>query len=220
MLLSLLPIVLGVTFYTFFGYMLFSDLLPWIKEILRGYLDSPDIGIPISYLLTILLSVFFYFMINWTFLICVSLISSPFNDLVCRKIHSSLNQEIGSEDKMSFARAQKIISNEIKKMLFIIMVSLFSLILGFIPILTPLSFILTAALFSASFLDYSWSNKEYSFRKCVLFLWSNLWVLISTGLIFIFFMSIPILNLIIFPFAVIYYSVLFVKIESYEKDTF
>ncbi len=218
MMLSLLPILLGAIFYGLGGYLLFSEALPWIKEIIRSFLDAPDIGLPISYLLTILLSVFFYLMMNWTFLIFVSLISCPFNDYICRKINSIMIPNKLMDDKITFAKIKAIVINELKKMSLILIISISSMVIGFIPILTPLSFILAAILLSSSFLDYSWSNKDLSFRQCVRFIASNLWLIILTGVIFIFFMSIPLLNLVVFPFAVIYYSVLFIKIEEDEKS--
>ena len=153
-------------------------------------------------------------MVNWTFVLVVSIISSPFNDFISERVEKKINK--GLEDGTDFSlkslmkNAFKVLFNEIRKVSFIILISIFVILIDFlIPFLAPIGLILSSFLMSSQLLDYSWSRHNFRLRKCL----SNLkedWLLYSiSGFIFMFLFTIPVLNLLFLPIGVIYYTVIF-----------
>ncbi|PIK14588.1 EI24 domain-containing protein [Halobacteriovorax sp. JY17] len=214
LLLSMIPVLIGIIAYYYIGNLFYVDFLDWGKNLVAEKISSSEWLSYISWIFTAILTVILYFLVSWTFVLFVSIISSPFNDIISGRVEKRLLGEPSPDfdtDKF-FKRMLKVLANEAKKILFILLLSILAFILGlFFP---PVSFAISALLLAVSFLDYSWSRKNLSFSDCVGSLRRSFLTYLFTGCVFMALISMPILNLFILPFAVIYYSVLFYTKEN------
>lgn len=217
-LFSLVPILVGVLLYYFLGRLIFTDFLDWINSMVVAKMSSDGLGKFIGYLVTATLSVVMYFVVSWTFVLIVSLIASPFNDIISNRTEKNLLGEIPESIDKSFSRLVKRIGftliNELKKISFILFMTFLALVLNFIPILAPVSFILSALLLSIGFVDYTWSRKGKKFGECLSDIRGTFIGYTISGSIFMGLIAIPVVNLFTLPFAVVYYTVLQIKNES------
>ena len=158
-------------------------------------------------------SIIFIFLVNWTFVLVVSVISSPFNDFISERVEKikteSSDNSLNSLQNL-LKDVFKTLFYEIKKVLFILFISLFVVLIDlFIPLLAPIGLFLSSLLMSSQLLDYSWSRHQYSLKECLTKLKSE-WLIYSlSGFIFMILFSIPIFNLIFLPIGVVYYTLLF-----------
>lgn len=217
-LFSLAPILVGVLLYYFLGQLIFTDFLDWINGLVVSKVSSEGLGKIIGYLITATLSVVMYFAVSWTFVMIVSLIASPFNDIISNRTEKSLLGEVPESIDKSLSRLIKRIGftliNELKKISFILTMTIIALVLNFIPVLAPVSFILSALLLATSFIDYSWSRKDKKFGECLIDIRKSFISYTISGSIFIGLIAIPLVNLITLPFAVVYFTVLQTKNEN------
>jgi CysZ protein len=217
-LFSLVPVLVGVLLYYLLGNLIFTDFLDWINAMVVTKISSNGLGKFIGYLITATLSVVMYFVVSWTFVLIVSLIASPFNDIISNRAEKKLLGEVPESIDKSFSRLMKRIGftliNEIKKISFILAMTFLALMLNFVPILAPVSFVLSALLLSIGFVDYTWSRKDKKFVECLSDIRKTFLGYTISGSIFMVLIAIPVVNLLTLPFAVVYYTVLQVKNES------
>lgn len=213
-LLAMIPIGLGLSLYALVGGWLFGSVLNSGQKWLEGQIASQQWGSVIYYIALTLLTILFFLVINWTFVLLVTLIASPFNDLLSRRI-DSIHRGIEAE-KMHKMLAQmstglvKILWNEVKKIVVIFVLVTLSFILSFIPVLVPISFLLSALILSAGYLDYSWSRYDLPSKQCFSSL-KHCWIPYSVvGFSYMLLLSIPLINLLSIPLAVTQYTILFV----------
>lgn len=211
--LSLVPIIVGATIYYFLGHYIYGDMLNMGKAWIETSVNSNGWGSFLYYIMVGILTIGFYFLLSWTFVLVVSGIASPFNDIVSRRVERVLAGEIPESIGASFtrisARFVKTIINEAKKIAFIIVLSILALGMSFIPMLAPIGIIISAVLLAVSFLDYSWSRHDMPFRECLNDIRKNFLSYAIMGGIFLALISIPILNLLLLPFGVVYFTVLY-----------
>ena len=103
----------------------------------------------------------------------------------------------------------KVFYNELKKILFLIFFSFLAFSISFIPMLVPLSILLTGVVVGAGFIDYSWSRYQMNFKECLgqikrIFIPFSIFGMIFSGA-----MAIPFVNLFFLPLGVVVFSVLF-----------
>ena len=213
-LLGLIPFFIGMILYYFLSSWLFNDVLVMGKAWIESSVSSGIFGDFLGYLMTGLFSVFLFFLINWTFVILVSIIAGPFNDLISERVEKRINKETPEDLSISISRLIRdflsIIINEVKKIGFIISVTLVAFIISWIPILVPFSFLITALLFAVEFVDYSWSRNNLTFKECLTDIKKSFLSYSIAGAMFLFIMAIPVVNIAMFPFGVIYFTVLYV----------
>jgi CysZ protein len=214
LLLSFIPVVVGIAAYYYLGNLFYVDFLNWGKELVAGNVGEGQWMSVLSWLFTAILTVILYFLVSWTFVLFVSLIASPFNDIISGRVERRLlnksSEEITSEK--FFSKLVKILINELKKVVLIIILSIFAFVVGlFFP---PLAFVISALLLAISFLDYAWSRKELTFSECLANVKKSFFSYLISGCAFMALISIPILNLFVLPFAVIYYSVVYYSKEN------
>jgi CysZ protein len=210
LLYSFIPVILGVILYYFLGSYVFTDLYAmgtgWIKS-------KVEVGDWIGDAVIWILGVFFLLFMNFTFFIFVSIFASPFNDLISSRVEEVYLGK--SEDNEPFAHMLKkiptILKNEFKKISLIIFLSIINLVIGlFFP---PASFVIGGMLFAISFVDYSWSRNELDFSSCVGDLKKGFLAYLLGGIGFMFLISIPILNLLFLPIAVIFFTIIFCELK-------
>ena len=93
-----------------------------------------------------------------------------------------------------------------------------SLIFGYIPILTPISILITVLLLAMGFIDYSWSRHDISFSDCKIDLRRNFLSYAIGGGVFMVIVSVPIINIIVPSLATSYFTVLWIKNNEYRNQ--
>ena len=81
-LLSLIPIIIGLGFYYYLGSYFCGDLLTWGNDYVKTSVSSDHWGSVLTWIVTGLLTVALFFLVNFTFVLFVSIVASPFNDLI------------------------------------------------------------------------------------------------------------------------------------------
>ena len=211
LLLSLLPVIIGLVGLYFFSEWFFTDLR---EQILRHFGVAQDGSRLLRGLVAALLAVLYYFIVNLLFVLVVSVVAAPFNDLLSARIGRKLGEGSGvSPSGKFFQRAARVWFNELKKIVCIVALTALSLLLGFFPPLLPLSLVLSSLLLSAGFLDYSWSRHGLTLGACVRDVRKHFLAYGLSGFLFLFAFTIPVLNVFLIPYAVVYYTVVYVRGE-------
>src|SRR5690606_26943661 len=91
-----------------------------------------------------------YFMISWTFVLVISILASPFNEVMSARVErlviDEAPQEVGTSFSNMFKKIFFIIANEVKKVMIIITFSLIAFVFSFFPIFFPISVFISALL--------------------------------------------------------------------------
>lgn len=213
MLLSTIPVLIGLALYYWFGSWMYGDVLAWGNEWVKGAISNDSWGSVITWMVGIVMTIVLYFVISWTFVLIISIIASPFNDVISSRVERAIlggnKQSIGESFSQMFGRILRILWNESKKIVFIVSLSLVGFLFSLIPFLVPISVIISALLLAVGFLDYSWSRHELGLGECITNLRESLLSYTLGGTAFLFLIAVPVLNLFLLPYAVVYFTVLF-----------
>jgi CysZ protein len=207
---GMIPVLLGFVCYYFLGSYVFGDLQVMGKEYLSKHMDTTGwIGNVFFGLITILFAVF----MNFTFFIFVSVIAAPFNDLISSRVERiySKTQDDGQGFSEMMKKLPATIKNELKKVGFIIILSIINVIVSFA--FPPASFLLAGLILAISFVDYSWSRNEMTFGECFGDLKKGFLPYLFGGIAFLFLIAIPILNLFFLPLAVVFFTVIYCELR-------
>jgi CysZ protein len=216
--LSVLPPSLGGLVYIFVGWYLFGKFKGWGEEWIWQKIGTESVGQILQFLLTLMISLILLFIFNWTFVLFLSIISSPFNDALSARVEKLLGGEKLDDFTQTLGgiwdHLRRSVLSEIKKALLILFLTIMAVILSFIPILAPLALFLSALLLSIQFLDYNWSRNNWSVRLCLRDLRSHTIIYGVSGMIFLGMMAIPLLNVFALPYAVVFYSSLWFDLQN------
>ncbi len=211
-LLALIPILIGIALYIVLGSWIFGSVTDWGKELINEHISSGGWGTSVYYILSFIMTIAMFFIINWTFVLIVALIASPFNGIMSERIEKQMGGQtpanIGDSIKRTLSKLGPILFNELKKISFIISLTILGLILGLFPVVTPFSIAIAALLLTVEFVDYNWSRHELKFRDCLSDVKSNFISYLLSGAVFMFLITIPIVNLFMLPYGISYFTVL------------
>lgn len=220
-LLALTPVAIGILLYYFAGLKFFSFMVEYGQGYIENYLGSGNLGAVFGWIVKIILTIFLYYVVNLTFILIISIIASPFNDALSARIEKQvLKEPLPSFDIMARAGLKKIIftiGTEIKKIIFIMLLSILVLIFGFVPLLTPVSLSMGAMLLSMEFIDFSWSRHDMNFKSCLKEFRVGMFGYTIGGIFFMFIISIPVINLIVPSLATSYFTILWVKNNEHRR---
>lgn len=213
--LSMAPVLIGLVLYYFLGVFMYENMLGMGKEYINEYFETGITSSIVYYLVAIVLTVILYFLINWTFVLIVSTIASPFNDQLSKRIEKqftgieldSFSTTVGS----MFSSLFSTLFNEIKKVLLIFIFTILAFVFSYIPFLTPFSLLITAWLLAAQFVDYTWSRHDLPSKECMRDVKQNMVPYGLSGAFFFFIVSIPGLNIIVPSLATSYYTIYWVR---------
>lgn len=216
LLLGLVPLLVGLIVYSFLGKLIYVDFLAYLNSYLEGQLGSEGWFHVIKVLIAALLTLLFYFLISWTFISVVGIFACPFNDLMAgrvEKLYLGLEtSEAGTSLKRLFSKLLYTVFNELRKVFFVMSLTIIGVILSFI--FPPVGILFSSVLIAVSFVDYSWGQHDLNVRGCFKNYKRGFWVYTLSGLIFMFWVAVPLVNLLALPFGVVYFSLLFVKKEN------
>lgn len=220
-ILAFIPVLIGVAIYYFLGSWFYGTVMNKGQEIIGSYITGGGFGTIIYYIIAAIVSILLFLLVNWTFVLMVSIISSPFNDMLSSRIEKNIinkeQDDISSTFSDLFKNILSVLSNEIKKVTFIFLMSVVAFILGYIPLLTPLSLFITVILLAVSFIDYSWARHNIKFSNCLSDLRRNFIGYGIGGTFFFILVSIPIVNLIVSPLATSYFTLLWLKNNEHRN---
>lgn len=213
-LLALIPVSIGIALYSIVGTWMYTDLLKmgeqWVKGI--GIISDGALGNFFYAILLALITIGLYFLISWTFVLVVSVLASPFNEVMSARVERLIIDETPPDVSESFSKMLKklvfILGNEFKKVLLIATFSFIAFIFSFFPIFFPISVFISALLLASQFLDYAWSRHDVKMGDCFREVRDNVLGYGLSGAGFLFVITIPVINLFVLPFAVVYYSAL------------
>lgn len=222
-LLVLIPILIGVLLYVCLGQFFFSSLIGYGQTYIEEHLSNGTFGKAIYFLLVGILTVTLYFIVNWTFVLVLSILASPFNDLLSERIEKNYYGEntpsIGESLNGFFSKMVHTILNEIKKVFFILILSVVAFLLGYFPIFTPISILITIILLGINYIDYSWARHDILFKDCKKDIRKNLLSYALGGGIFMLIVSIPVINIIVPSLATSYFTILWIKNNEHSHKT-
>jgi len=217
-ILFLIPLFITFTLYMGFGYYLITRVSDYIRQLMIQWLGLPNIENFFSYLLFVIFSCGMFFIINSTLIISLSIISIPFNGLLAQKTKQILQNEVdNSQKKFSLKELFMLKKSSFTRAFIIAMCSLFLMAISIIPGLFLIVFPLTCLLFAINFLDYTWEEYQLSTSEIINNTKKNLLSYIFAGILCLLLASIPLVNIIVIPGAVIFFSVLYDKTQKYES---
>ncbi|MFW5887912.1 MAG: EI24 domain-containing protein [Bacteriovoracia bacterium] len=219
LVLALIPIIVGGLLYYWLGSWAWETTSAWSKSLINEYIgEGSTWGSIVYYLFVSIIMVVMFFIVNWTFVLAVSLIACPFNDILSERIEKKIEgkpiENMGQTFWKMIRRWGGILLNEAKKVLFIMVLAIIGMLFGYFPLFTVISLIISALLVTIEFVDYSWSRHELTFKKCRNDLTKHWLAYIISGLMFMVLMSIPIINLLFLPVAISYFTVLWIKLNE------
>jgi CysZ protein len=187
----LLPAAIAMVCFFYLSFYLFSrtdDFLVWLKP-----MESSQWWLAwIYYVSKMLLSLTLVVVSGLVALLLSNILSVPIYEFVSVAVERQLT---GRVVEVSLLEALKLIPEEIKKVLFILSVTLVVL---FIPFLNIFSTFIAAFLVAWDFFDYPMARRGYSFRRRLYIASKNVFLLTAFGL----WLVIPIVNVFLFPFAI------------------
>ncbi|MGK0367565.1 MAG: CysZ protein [Thermoproteota archaeon] len=213
--LASIPVAIGVALYLFLGKWMYGSVLTSGQEMIKSKISEGTLGSALYWIIAAVMTVILFFIINWTFVLIVSVIASPFNDLISSRIEKLMNGETPEDLSSGFTTMLKNLSstlwNESKKLILILILTAVAFGISFIPLLVPVSIALSAILLSVQFLDYSWARHQMTVSECFGNVTTNLVTYLLMGGLFMICVSIPVINLVIPALATSYYTVYFVN---------
>ncbi|MFG1500633.1 EI24 domain-containing protein [Halobacteriovorax sp. XZX-3] len=212
-LIALCPVLIGFILYYSLGHYAFSEVSAWGHGYINEkYPEQGWVSTVFSGVLIILLGV----IINWTFFIVVSVIASPFNDMLSSRVEMiyKLQKESTDTFTQTMKRLPSILMNELKKIGVIVVLSIINIGIGFF--FPPITFVLGGLILAISFIDYSWSRNNLTFAECVGDIKSGFLPYLLGGVGFMILISIPLLNLFFLPLAVVFFTVIYCELRVKE----
>lgn len=210
-----IPLSIGTAIYFLIGKWMYGSVLDQGKDLIKQKISQGGFGDFLYYIIMAIMTVVLFFVINWTFVLVVSIIASPFNDLISSRIEKmergQIPETVSQGFSKMFANLFGTIWNELKKVSVIGFFTIMAVLLSFFAVLMPFSFIISAILLSVQFVDYSWSRHNWSLGTCLNDVRRNLIPYLAMGSLFILAISIPVINLIVPPLATSYYTLLWIK---------
>lgn len=223
--LSLFPTVIALAIYLFSITTIYRNSDRFVS-MFRGYIYTADQATLLAKILTAILIIFLFFIMSWTFVIVVGLISAPFNSLLSARIEQKLVQRIiMDEDQKHAIEAVKssmaqTFKNELKKIVFLAVMAASAFLLNLFPLFYPVAVVVIALLLAIQFVDYSWSRHNLPFSSCLKDIGKNFIPYAFGGAVFLALVAIPVVNAFIPAFATSYFTVLYLhrqkKIDIFQ----
>ncbi|MBA2403138.1 MAG: EI24 domain-containing protein [Bdellovibrionales bacterium] len=218
LLLALFPTVIALALYALTVYVVFNNTDSFVA-LFRDYIYTADQATVLAKILTVVLIIFIFFVMSWTFVIVVGIISAPFNSMLSSRIEKNLVLQVVDPDKKE--AFQKIgqslgqtFKNELKKLIFIVIVAAAAFVLNLFPLFYPVGIFLVACLVAVQFIDYSWSRHDMHFGACLKDLTLNIIPYSVSGFFFLLLVTVPIINAFVPALATSYYTVLWLHRQN------
>ncbi|MEJ2044901.1 MAG: sulfate transporter CysZ [Reinekea sp.] len=195
-------VLMGLIVFVAFGY------IDSTADYLMGFL--PDWFSFLHWLFYLIFAAIMLLLMFYSFSIGVNIIAAPFMALLAEKTEEITTGKLFDE-AMTLRGFIKIIGRsikrEIQKLIYFLPRFLGLLLLSFVPVVNLVSSLLlllfSAWMLALQYMDYAFDNNQLSFRSMRQMLKRKLLLCWSFGFIVMIGMTIPLLNLIIMPLAVV-----------------
>jgi CysZ protein len=213
--LVLIPLIITVTLYTGIGYYLITKVNDLIRQQMIQWFGLPNLDNFFHYLLYLIFSLIMVFLINCTLIISLSIVSIPFNGILAKKTLDIIqNKEAVLPRKLSI---KELFAGKKSSFLRAIALAIFGIILmalAMVPFLFFIVFPLSCLLCSINFLDYAWEEDQLSTTEIINNIKNNLLCYVISGILCLLMASVPIVNIIVIPGAVIFFTVIYERTKN------
>lgn len=212
LLLAIIPTIIALGIYFSVIYASFKNL-DVISVYLRSYIHSPEAAGFVGKVLSAILIIFIFLLMSWAFVIVVGIIAAPFNSMLSSRIEKRLVQKVVEADKSRTFKIMvhdlgKTFMNEIKKLIFIVVLGVVAFFLNLFPMFYPLGLFIFSVLLAVQFVDYSWSRHDMSFGACLKDIAKNFIPYSIAGFFFLLLVTIPVINAFVPAWATSYFTIL------------
>jgi CysZ protein len=210
--LAIIPTLIALALYLFTIITVYQNSDRFVS-MFRDYIYTAEQANVLAKVLTAVLIIFIFVLMSWTFVIVVGIIAAPFNSMLSSRIEKSLVQHISSGtrqetiQKMNQSLVQTF-KNELKKIVFILIVTGLGFLLNMFPLFYPIGILLVSLMLAVQFIDYSWSRHDMHFGSCLKDLLKNFLVYAIPGFVFLLLVTIPLINALIPALATSYFTIL------------
>ncbi|MDH4468728.1 MAG: EI24 domain-containing protein [Bacteriovoracaceae bacterium] len=222
-MLTIIPIILGILVYLFIFAFLNDFIMSYTKPFLDKWLGPSSANeSTLAWIIFSLLAIFFYFILNWTFVLIISLISSPFNDWLSQRVAKNF---VTPKSKVELSISQKImwltgfLWMELKKILLIGFLTVVALLISYIPLLAIISLVMGFFLVAIQYLSFTWSREELSAGQAMRDLLKNFLSYFLSGAFFFLLVNIPLVNVIVPSLGTVFFTVLYYQNQNQDKET-
>lgn len=212
-ILSVIPTLMALAIYLMTIFLIYTNSHQLVN-FFKGYIYTADQATILAKILTAVLIIFLFFVMSWTFVIVVGIISAPFNSILSSRIEQKLTQRVAMDEDHNHALEivrkswKATLSNEFKKFSLLLIAAGVAFLLNLFPPFYPLAVFLIALLLSVQFIDYSWSRHNFPLSMCLKDIVKNIIPYSLSGAIFLGLVAIPVVNALIPAFATSYFTVL------------
>ncbi len=218
LLLAIVPTIMALAVYLFTIVFIYRNS-DRFTSMFRGYIYTADQATILAKVLTGILIIFIFFLMSWTFIIVVGIIAAPFNSMLSSRIEDRLCGKKVSDDKSRTfkeitAGLGKTFKNELKKLIFVVLMAGIAFVLNLFPLFYPVGLIILSILLSIQFVDYSWSRNDVHFGQCLADTMKNIIPYTMSGFAFLMLVSIPLVNTLVPALATSYYTVLWLQRQN------
>ena len=218
LLLAIIPTGIALTLYLLTITTIYRNS-DRFASLFRSYIYTSDQADLLAKLLTAALIIFIFFLMSWTFVVIVGIISAPFNSMLSGRIEKKLIQHAVDPNKKETLHKIRqglgqTFKNELKKLIFIALVASLAFFLNLFPLLYPVGIFLVAVLLAVQFLDYSWSRHDMHFGACLRDVLMNIIPYSLSGFFFLLLVTVPIINAFVPALATSYYTVLWLHRQN------
>ena len=155
LLLALFPTLIALGIYIFTAISIFRNSEQFLS-ILGSFLPVTSQTDVVAKFLAVVLIIFIFLIMSWSFIILVGIISAPFNSMLSYRIENKLTQHLITTNKQEAMNDLRqglgqTFKNEFKKLIFISLVATIGFMANLFPPLYPIGFFLFALLLSIQF---------------------------------------------------------------------
>lgn len=218
LMLVLIPTLIALSIYIF-GISFIIQNSGYYGAVLADFFQDRETASILGKTLTVLLVLFVFLLMSWTFVFVVGLIAAPFNSMLSSRIEKLL---VKAPVELNKKRALKEVlnslaqtfKNEFKKFSFIGSGLILALLLNLIPLFYPIALFIMSLLLAVQFIDYSWSRHDLSWDKCLKDVASNLFSYAGAGFFFLLLVTVPIISAFVPALATSYFTVLWLNQQN------
>ncbi len=202
------PMIISIILVGFL-YGLFLSYDEWVFAMIL--FDKPEAwwALGIYYILKFLLYIVFFVLGMVSCYLLANIIASPIYEYVSLAVESQVTGKPAPD--ISLMESLKLIGEELKKVLFILGVSI---LLLFIPILNVISILVTAFLVGWDQFDYPLARRGWGFGERLGFVFKNGWSVMGLGL----WLMIPFVQILLAPLAVVGGTLLCIEALKNHED--
>jgi CysZ protein len=216
------PLIISAVILSISYYLLYYFFLDW----LRGAIATQWYWQIVYYAVLVVVGLFMLIMFFFVFIFAASAIAGPFNELISEKTEQLVEgtfENAGFSFIMLIKDSGRAILHSAKILAIYLSLVLVSLVLLLIPGFGPLLFsgacvLLSAYMFAYEYLGYPMDRRRFSFKEKRIFLRSRIISIIGFGLGTLAVASIPIINILLIPSAVVGGTLLFLDLTRQVRS--